>query len=63
MEEATSDRESSEGESERNKPKTHGWIRMHSDEQPKPKPTQVDERLDMDGQSHGRKPRKAPEKP
>jgi len=56
MEEDTSDRELSESESKRNKQKTQGWIRMHTDEHPKL--PSVDEPLDVDSQPRDHKNRK-----
>jgi hypothetical protein len=61
MEEATSDRESSESESKKNKQKTQGWIRMHTDEQVKP--PSFDEHLDEESQPRDRKDRKELEQP
>jgi len=61
MEEATRDKQSSTSGSKRNKPKTQGWIRMHSDEAMK-SPT-VDEPLDEEAQPREAKIRKEPEKP
>jgi hypothetical protein len=59
MEKATRDKQSSTSEPKKQQ-KTHGWIRMHSDE--KMKPPDVDESLDTEAQSHDRKTRKELEK-
>ncbi len=61
MEEATRDKQSSTSEPKRDKQKTSGWIRMHSDAKEKPPPS--DEQLDDEFQSRDRKIRKAPVKP
>ena len=61
MEEATRDKQSSTSGSKRNKPKTQGWIRMHSDEAMKSPP--VEEPLDTEAQPGERKVRKESEKP
>jgi len=56
MEEATRDKQSSTSGSKRNKPKTQGWIRMHSDETMKSPP--VEEPLDTEAQPGEREMRK-----
>jgi hypothetical protein len=61
MEEATRDKESSTSESEKNKQKVHGWIRIHSDEKTKPSP--VDEPLEEESQARDRKIRRELDKP
>ena len=59
MDEATRDKRSPTSESKKLQ-KTHGWIRMHSDE--KMKSPDLDESLDTEAQSQDRKTRKEPEK-
>ena len=56
MEEATRDKQSSTSGSKRNKPKTQGWIRMHSDVTMKSPP--VEEPLDTEAQPGEREMRK-----
>jgi hypothetical protein len=60
MEEATSDKQRSTSGSKRNRPKTQGWIRMHSDETMKSTP--VSEELDDEPKSLDGKIRKESER-
>jgi hypothetical protein len=60
MEEDTRDKQESTSEPKRDKQKTQGWIRMHSEEKAKPPP--VGEPLDEESQSHDHKIRKEIEK-
>jgi hypothetical protein len=61
MGEATRDKQSSTSESKKDKEKTHGWIRMHSDNNKRLPPDE--EPQDIEAQSPPRKPRKELEKP
>jgi hypothetical protein len=61
MGEATRDKQNSTSESKKDKEKTHGWIRIHSDNDKRPPP--VDEPKEIEAQSPPRKPRRELEKP
>jgi hypothetical protein len=56
MGEATRDRQGSTSEPKKDKQKTQGWIRMHTDEDTRV--SSVDEQKESEPQSHDRKARK-----